>query len=233
MSRMNTGRYKRAKKIVSKLIPKRILLWQRIRRNQKHFGDRDYREIFVRIYEENHWNNSESFSGGGSTVDFTESIRSELEEWLRRNQIRSLVDIPCGDFNWMQKVHLPDDCQYIGMDIVEDLIESNNEQYADANYSFRVGDVIADKLPIADVYFCRDVFIHFPNSAIETAIQNIKATGAKFLIATTFPFIKENIDTEFPTSRHHNLEFQLGEPLELLKDFGNKRTDKYMGVWRL
>ncbi|MGH7577179.1 MAG: class I SAM-dependent methyltransferase, partial [Longimicrobiales bacterium] len=193
----------------------------------------DYRSIFNQIHRENHWRNAESASGGGSTVAFTESIRTELECWLTRERIASLADIPCGDFNWMRKVRLPDGCRYIGMDIVLDLVERNRARYQDATHRFEEGDLIAGELPNAEAYFCRDVFIHFPNDAIDCSIATIRRTGARFLVVTTFPHIRRKVDTQFPSSRLHNMAFHLGEPVELLKDFGHSRTDKFMGVWRL
>ena len=133
----------------------------------------------------------------------------------------------------MRKIDFPENCRYIGMDIVPDLIEENSNRYTSNQHSFQVGDLINSDLPAAEVYFCRDVFIHFPNEMIDKSIKNIRSTGAKFLIATTFPYVTKLVDTEFPLSRHHNLTLVLGAENELLEDFGNNRTDKYMGVWRL
>ena len=221
------------KKVVRQLVPDALLRKLRVRRNQRHFGDQNYESIFNQIHQENYWQNGESLSGGGSTIEFTESIRAELQKWMNGKSIESIVDVPCGDFNWMSKVNLPDGCQYIGIDIVPELIARNQETFSDDTHRFELGDVIAGDLPSAEVYFCRDVFIHFPNDAIDKAIANITSTGARHLIATTFPHITKMVDTAFPTSRLHNMRFHLGEPGELLKDFGNGRTDKYMGVWSL
>lgn len=113
------------KSIARGVLPDSLLRALRMRRNHIHFGSKDYRSIFNQIHRENHWKNAESASGGGSTVAFTESIRTELESWLTRERIASLADIPCGDFNWMRKVRLPDGCRYIGMDIVLELVERN------------------------------------------------------------------------------------------------------------
>ena len=47
-------------------------------------------------------------------------------------KITSVLDIPCGDFNWMQKVDLSN-IEYIGADIVEELIKKNIEIYEGKN----------------------------------------------------------------------------------------------------
>lgn len=64
-------------------------------------------------------------SGSGSEITQTESFIKDLEKLLNDLEIRSLLDIPCGDLNWMQKVNLSN-IDYCGADIVEELIKSNS-----------------------------------------------------------------------------------------------------------
>jgi hypothetical protein len=221
------------RKLVRSLVPDAVLEWRRQRRHAKHFGNADYAETFKIVHDKNLWLNDESVSGGGSTVAFTESIRASLADWLARQNIRSMVDLPCGDFNWMRLVEFPAGMTYTGIDIVPALIEANKAKYETPGRTFELGDIIAGPVPPAEVYFCRDVFIHFPNDAVEKSIANVRAAGAKYLIASTFPDVTEKADTVFPNSRRQNMALFLGEPEELLEDFGDGRTDKYMGVWKL
>lgn len=37
---------------------------------------------------------------------------------LKKYSIKSILDIPCGDFSWMKKIEL-DGIEYIGADIVK------------------------------------------------------------------------------------------------------------------
>ncbi|MEP0189425.1 MAG: class I SAM-dependent methyltransferase [Erythrobacter sp.] len=221
------------RRVIRTLVPNSVMEWRKARRHRKHFGDADYAEAFKIVHDKNLWKDPESLSGGGSTVAFTQSIRQGLSDWLNSNEIKSLVDLPCGDFNWMRLVDFPAGMEYIGIDIVEDLIAANLANHASDRHRFEVGDIIAGPVPKAEVYFCRDVFIHFPNSAVEKSIQNVKAAGAKYLIATTFPDVTEKTDTVFPNSRRQNMALFLGEPEELLDDNDDGRTDKFMGVWKL
>src|SRR5258708_2291880 len=77
-------------------------------------------QIFEEIYQKNDWDDDESVSGHGSRLDRTANIRAALPSLLQRYQCLSLLDIPCGDFNWMKTVAL--DVDYVGADIVGDLI---------------------------------------------------------------------------------------------------------------
>lgn len=67
-------------------------------------------------------------------------------------KIKTLLDIPCGDLNWMKKVNLSD-IDYIGADIVEELIETNIDQFKErTNFKFKVLNLINDCLPTCDMY---------------------------------------------------------------------------------
>ena len=103
------------------------------------------KKIFTDIYQTNAWNGVESASGIGSDTNQTQFLVTELGLFLKKIKVRSMLDIPCGDFNWMQKVEF--DGFYIGADIVEPLIERNRELYNDPLREFTVLNVIEDKLP--------------------------------------------------------------------------------------
>ena len=60
------------------------------------------KETFTEIYTENLWASAESKSGTGSELRNTEVLRQELSVLLKKYKIQSMLDIPCGDFNWMK-----------------------------------------------------------------------------------------------------------------------------------
>ena len=77
-------------------------------------------DIFTEIAKENFWTESESVSGIGSAMAQTAEIRRHLPDVFFRFNIQSMLDIPCGDFNWMQHIDLAN-IQYTGGDIVKNL----------------------------------------------------------------------------------------------------------------
>lgn len=143
----------------------------------------ELKEVFTRIYEQNLWTSEESKSGLGSELKSTEVIREELPEVFKKFKIKTFLDIPCGDFNWMSKVEF-DGVEYIGADIVESLIENNKDKYKDT--TFKVLDITKDELPKVDLVFVRDVLGHFNYESIEKAINNIIKSGSKYLLTTSF-----------------------------------------------
>jgi len=143
----------------------------------------ELKEVFTKIYEENLWTSEESKSGLGSELKSTEVIRKELPEVFKKFSIKTFLDIPCGDFNWMSKVDLKD-VEYIGGDIVESLIENNKNKYDDV--TFKVLDITKDELPKVDLIFVRDVLGHFNYDSIEKAINNMIKSGSRYLLTTSF-----------------------------------------------
>jgi hypothetical protein len=143
----------------------------------------ELKEIFTEIYQNNLWASGESKSGSGSELKNTQIIRNELPTLFKKFNIKTVLDIPCGDFNWMSYVDRTG-VEYIGGDIVEDLIENNKKNY---NYiDFRVLDVTKDDLPKVDLIFARDLLGHFNYRSIDMAISNMKKSGSKYLLTTCF-----------------------------------------------
>src|SRR6185295_16640264 len=82
---------------------------------------RSLRNIFTDIYLSNFWADAESVSGRGSTIARTEVIRTSLPALLESVGAKTLLDAPCGDFNWMRNVDLSG-IEYTGVDVVVELI---------------------------------------------------------------------------------------------------------------
>jgi len=149
------------------------------------------RETFTEIYEKNLWASPESVSGGGSEMQNTKVIRNELPVLIQKFGIQSILDIPCGDWNWMKSVDLCG-ASYIGADIVEPLIGLNKANHP--NVDFRVLDITKDNLPKVDLIFTRDCLGHLSNDNVLKAIRNCKENGAKYLLATSFTKFNHNND---------------------------------------
>ena len=81
---------------------------------------------FTDTYVNNKWKMhlGESKSGDGSALINTENYIENLLKIIEDFNIDVMVDCSCGDWNWMKEIKekLP---KYIGIDIVEELIEEN------------------------------------------------------------------------------------------------------------
>ena len=103
--------------------------------SQRRLRNRLPADVFTEYARRNKWGDSESLSGKGSNLEATEKIRSLLPQLFNELNVKTLLDVPCGDFNWMQHVDFKA-LDYLGGDIVPSLIESNNAKYANLNVKF-------------------------------------------------------------------------------------------------
>ncbi|SMD46069.1 hypothetical protein SAMN00777080_4748 [Aquiflexum balticum DSM 16537] len=198
------------------------------------------KEVFSKIYKENYWVYGKSVSGTGSDIDQTNVIISELEKLFQEYEIKSILDAPCGDFNWMNQVKL-EGIDYLGIDIVEELIQSNNFTYKNCSgLDFKTGNIIIDELPKVDLIFCRDCLVHFSFADIKKALDNFKRSGSKYLLTTSFikhPTAKD-IQTGFWRPVNLNkLPFFFPSPLRTINEKctegGGKHKDKSLILIRL
>jgi glycosyltransferase involved in cell wall biosynthesis len=192
--------------------------------------------IFQKAYEDNFWGNEYSLSGPGSTLESTERLRAFLPRFVADVGAESLLDIPCGDFQWMKSVALG--AKYYGADIVRPLIEKNRSAFGDRGEFLNL-DLLKDRLPAVDIILCRDCLVHMSFREIRKALRNIKKAAPRFLMTTTFPDFGANFDVVTPDWRPINLQappFNFAEPLTQIQDFADSQTDhigKCLAVWRV
>src|ERR1035437_3508687 len=110
----------------------------------------DFESITNNVFKENLWGGSESRSGPGSNLQNTSEIRVRIPKLLKKYNIKLFIDAPCGDFNWMKVINkkleeLLD--SYLGIDIVDEVIELNNKTFATDKIKFTRADLTKDKLP--------------------------------------------------------------------------------------
>jgi SAM-dependent methyltransferase len=195
--------------------------------------------IFTQIFEDNKWHGTDSISGTGSDCVQTRIIIDELPKLFKELGIKSLLDIPCGDFHWMQKVDLGG-IKYLGADIVKELINENRRRTSKENIDFIHLNLTLDPLPEVDLVLCRDCLVHLSYEHIFLALRNLSQSKSKYLLTTTFPDRSGNCDIPTGDWRPINLEkapFNLKRPLRIINEgcteFDGAFKDKSLGLWRI
>lgn len=187
---------------------------------------------FRAIYQSGTWvyhSEQKTLSGVGSEEIATENVRVSLPELLLQLNCDRLLDIGCGDWNWMQHVILP--CAYIGLDIVPELIAANR-RFERNGVTFEVADAITGPLPDADVVLCREVLFHLSFDDGRAALENIRR-AASWFIATTDTAIWYNSDIRSGDFRRVNLErspYRLPPPREIIVDDA-VAGGRVLGLW--
>lgn len=195
--------------------------------------------VFTDIFATNYWGSDTSRSGQGSDDEQTRIIRERLPELFRTLGATSILDIPCGDFHWMQAVNLKG-LHYTGADIVRPLVERNQQTYGSDERTFCHLNLITDALPRVDVIFTRDCLVHLSYQDAQKALANIARSGATWLVATTFPSRTKNSDIVTGDWRAINLQqapFNFPAPAHLITEgcteAGGAFADKALAVWRV
>jgi hypothetical protein len=195
------------------------------------------RETFTRIWRENHWKGSESVSGPGSGVKRTRHLRPALADLLMELGVRSLLDVPCGDFLWMSELDLTH-IDYVGGDVVPELVEETRGRHARPGCRFEVLDLTTSPLPPADLLLCRDCLVHLSLDDALRALDNIARSDIRWLAATSFTDRGENLEVQTGRWRPLNLQlapFSLPAPERAIAEApaapGRKHGDKSLLVW--
>lgn len=139
----------------------------------------DPKEIFTKIYQENSWGIG---SGDGSDKEYTEDYQNLLVNFIIENNIKSVIDYGCGDWQSTQFIEWNNIVDsYIGVDIVDNLIEHHNEHFASDVISFKTSEHF--EFHHVDLIICKDVLQHLPNDDIEKLINQM-TLNCKFILLT-------------------------------------------------
>ena len=208
------------------LTPLRLIYKHKYKDNKKKiFNTNSHKKRFELIYHTNFWSSKESVSGLGSEQKNTINIKKKLVDIINHYKIESILDAPCGDFNWIKDI-LNDKIQYIGGDIVKDLINKNSQKYQKKNINFIELDISSSALPNTDLMICRDCLIHLSFDKINLFFKNFKKSNIKFLLLTSYKLKddqKKIINLDIPDGEFREIDmseppFLLPVPIEKILD---------------
>jgi len=190
-------------------------------------------QLMTELYTKNAWGSDESRSGTTSTLHRTEQLRGQLPQFFAKFEIKSILDCGCGDWTWMSQVDLSD-IEYIGVDVVDSLLDYLQSKYARPGVRFQKLDVMEDPPETADVWFVRDLLCLYPNTSYTLFFQRFLESNSKYIAITS-------IDTDEPNDigilgiwRRLNLKvspFTLKHPVYILLDGKQWNRQKYIYVF--
>jgi 2-polyprenyl-3-methyl-5-hydroxy-6-metoxy-1,4-benzoquinol methylase len=194
-------------------------------------------ERFSRIVSSNAWGSKETPCGPGSTLAACAEIIQKLPVWIRSLNIKSIVDLGCGDFHWLKEVDLSG-IEYDGYDIVRAAIEGARK-YASKNIRFHHADILSIDIKRADLVLCKDVLIHLPDQDVLSLLRSIRENGSRFLASTTAPgwpnIFRAGMNAgEFAPIDLQQTPYDLGNPIDMI-EVPRKETNpkKFLALWNL
>lgn len=135
--------------------------------------------IFGRVYAKKEWGNG---SGPGSAPQATAQYRELLEKILHSGRIKRVVDLGCGDWQFSKLVNWAG-VEYLGVDCVQSLIETNKKEYGNSNIRFQLADLQEFEPPPCDLILVKDVLQHWPLGDIHRFLS--RYAGKELLITNT------------------------------------------------
>nr|WP_299072939.1 class I SAM-dependent methyltransferase [uncultured Allomuricauda sp.] len=138
---------------------------------------RSTKKVMSDIYEKKRWGGRQKdfYSGSGShsrkvVQPYIKTISSFLKDY---EDGLIVCDLGCGDFN-VGKNLVPYSKRYMGIDIVDDLIERNKKLFVSEKLEFHCLNIVTDNLPKGDCILVRQVFQHLSNEEIKKVVKKIQ-----------------------------------------------------------
>lgn len=147
-------------------------------RISRTYRDLPTAEVFRRIYAGGAWGADEKTgfsSGTGSRGIIADEYCDWVTRFIREKGIRSIADLGCGDLYIGRTIVQNTGVNYVGVDIVPELVEHHRAAFARPGIAFECLDITKDALPAADLCLVRQVFQHLSNAQILAALDNITA----------------------------------------------------------
>lgn len=138
-----------------------------------------------------------SWDGPGSSLDGTEGLRDALSAMLHRLGVTTMLDMACGDWNWMRLVDLGS-IEYTGWDVDPGRIERCRHRIGIGDFTAidrpnvhfeQINALTVDENMLSewDLVLARDFFAHLPNNYVLEIVQKLRHGNNQWLLASTYP----------------------------------------------
>ena len=172
---------------------------------------------FTYLYENNVWgsNNVAEYngsSGSGSSIEYNKDTYIPfLKKFIIDNNIKTVIDLGCGDFLCGKLIYDDLDIFYIGYDTYKKIIDYNIAHNASTKYSFIHSDFCNNKENIieGDLFILKDVIQHWSCNSIYNFIDYLlEFKNFKYiLICNDYKQLEDNVDTVDGGYRALNCEY--------------------------
>jgi len=144
-------------------------------RLHRRFGAMNLRDAFATIYREGYWGSGQSApfdSGTGSASTHAALYCQLIHRFISERQVHTVVDLGCGDFRIGKEIT---SCavNYIGVDIVPELIAHLRNDHGSQHVTFECLDATVDPLPQGDLVLVRQVLQHLTNTEIQSVLKQV------------------------------------------------------------
>ncbi len=148
--------------------------------------------VFTNIYDSQEWgqtfsNTFTGSSGPGSSIEYNREYIGFLRSFLQTYQIRSVVDLGCGDWRCGTAIYSDIPCSYTGYDVYKKMIESHRQSFRNPLWQFECKNCAAelDTMVDADLLIVKDVLQHWSDEEVTHFMEyQMKAKKYKYILIT-------------------------------------------------
>jgi SAM-dependent methyltransferase len=193
------------------------------------------REAFENIYNQNLWGFE---SGHGSAPSVTRQYRTFVERFIRESNVRSIVDLGCGDWQFSRLIDWQG-ANYVGVDIVPSVVDENRRRFATDNIRFELAGERFSELPAADLLLAKDVLQHWSTDDVKHFLAEALAKYRAALITNCIE-PRNLLNTEIPSGEFRPVDLRL-PPFNLAAEcvltfegpaVFSQRTQRQYPAWR-
>lgn len=140
-------------------------------------------------------------SGPGSDYSYTWPYRLFLEKFIFDHDIKSILDLGCGDMRVMGAVDLQG-ANYHGVDCILERIQKNIEDehtgvYSEGFRTFKFSPFNTWASYQSDLIVCKDVLQHWSTADVQNFLSKLKVSRFKFALITNCNYgPTTNVDIE-------------------------------------
>lgn len=132
-------------------------------------------KAFEKVYKNKEWGanpEGKGYSGYGSTAQATVLWRTFLQQFMKENNIKSVVDAGCGDWT---STDLTDwsGVDYTGYDIVDSVIQADKAKFEKPNIHFITANVVTTDMKPADLLIVKHVLQHLSNAEVAQLLTQL------------------------------------------------------------
>jgi hypothetical protein len=176
-------------------------------------------------------------------VNFTKNIRATLLDVISRCNITSMLDSSCGSMLWMptllQEVEATQPgFRFHGTDVACTLIDKHKQTFAEhKDWRFECVNYANELLPSGyELVFSRDSLQHLPLHSSWQFLNNVRATGAKWLLVGSYIEAGAATNVDIPAGEYYSVDllqqpFCARHPVEVFPE--NDSEKKHMLLFDL
>lgn len=191
---------------------------------------------FTKIYENKLWGDNNNYyysgsSGQGSSIEYNiNNYIPFLKKFIIENNVKTIVDLGCGDFRCGNLIYNDLNILYTGYDVYKKIIEFNLQNNSSIKYNFYHLDFYNNRenIIISDLCIIKDVLQHWTHDEIYTFLDYIiESKKFKFILLINCNYQNDdniNINTgQFRALSCNYLPLKKYNPIKIF-EYGTKEV---------